>query len=227
MVYIIQAGKFFKIGFSTNIIKRMSGIQVGCPFPVELVLTIRGSNRDDEKYLHKIFEHKKTSAGNEWFELSKADIWSIEESYGSKVHLRKDVKIWDNDYRDEAEGLAHNTIMPIGKHKGKSIHEIFWGQMPATYENIIYESVSYFKWLIINTDFFTENYETNKIILLIIRYHPILKNRFKKEVSKLYKQERRSKTLDKSPRTYTLKLDTSKIDLDFLKRIKEQTTRKF
>jgi hypothetical protein len=70
IVYVFHAinTKFFKIGFSSNyerIEKRLSEIQTGCPFELEIVASFRTfHHRYIEKFLHIMFDEYRIR--NEW-----------------------------------------------------------------------------------------------------------------------------------------------------------------
>jgi len=57
---------FVKIGYSTNPNKRLSGIQTGCPFKLE-ILKVYNGNLQLEKALHK--KYKEYNTNGEWFRL--------------------------------------------------------------------------------------------------------------------------------------------------------------
>ena len=72
-VYILQAGPYFKIGYSKNVDKRIERLATLPPFDMELIHTIRTDNMDTlEKYLHERFDDKRKNG--EWFELDEEDI---------------------------------------------------------------------------------------------------------------------------------------------------------
>lgn len=75
MVYLLRAtiteaieGCAYKTGFTERWVrKRMSELQTGCPFPLELVGCIPG-NRNQEKALHRQFSNDRMLlGGQEWF----------------------------------------------------------------------------------------------------------------------------------------------------------------
>ena len=68
-VYIIRSGRFYKIGFTNNLIRRVETIQVSSPTPVEI--TIAGKFYDYrfiESFLHFLFRLKRQKG--EWYALS-------------------------------------------------------------------------------------------------------------------------------------------------------------
>lgn len=72
-VYLLKAGKYFKIGKTINFGKRLNQIRLQLPFPVEVVHKIK---TDDvigiEAYWHKRFAAKRVNG--EWFSLTKEDV---------------------------------------------------------------------------------------------------------------------------------------------------------
>lgn len=73
VVYFIgnQSHKWVKIGYTKSLGKRIGDIQVGCPFPVEVLRVINsdGDNvRKLEKSLHRKFRDYRMNG--EWFRLS-------------------------------------------------------------------------------------------------------------------------------------------------------------
>ena len=61
---------FYKIGFTKGSVnKRVSDLQTGCPFKIEIVDTYNSNYATTiEKILHNLYSHLKTHG--EWFELS-------------------------------------------------------------------------------------------------------------------------------------------------------------
>jgi hypothetical protein len=71
LIYFVGFGGRIKIGFTTNLERRLSALQTSCPAPLTIQATIPGT-RLEEKRLHKRFAHLKLSG--EWFRLSKTII---------------------------------------------------------------------------------------------------------------------------------------------------------
>jgi len=69
-VYFIgcQTTKQVKIGFSANVTKRFNALKSQSPVPLELLITIPGTKKDEKK-LHKRFRKYRTHG--EWFEPNK------------------------------------------------------------------------------------------------------------------------------------------------------------
>lgn len=68
MVYIIEGGNYYKIGYSKNPYERLADLQVGSPSPLTLVAIVAGT-RSDEKRLHIAFEESRHHG--EWFKKTK------------------------------------------------------------------------------------------------------------------------------------------------------------
>lgn len=86
MIYFIQAvnGGHIKIGYATDVKKRLETLQVGNPFELRVIGTIEGDMKTKFR-IHKRFEQYRYR--NEWFEpsvncfvLSKTFIGSILEA---------------------------------------------------------------------------------------------------------------------------------------------------
>lgn len=65
-VYFIRSDGLVKIGFSTDVAKRLNNIRVGCPTGGKLVAAIPGTE-DTETYFHKLFS--KYRERGEWFRI--------------------------------------------------------------------------------------------------------------------------------------------------------------
>lgn len=63
-VYVMRAGPFVKIGFTTDVNARMSALQIGSPHPLEIV-AVRPGNMETERRLHKRFRSLRSRG--EWF----------------------------------------------------------------------------------------------------------------------------------------------------------------
>ena len=59
------AGQYAKIGYSTNLPKRMAQLQVASPVRLEVIGVMPGAGKEMEKHLHMRFT--SAPAGNEWF----------------------------------------------------------------------------------------------------------------------------------------------------------------
>lgn len=65
-VYFIESAGLVKIGFSTDVINRLSNLRVGCPVDATLVAAIPGTE-DTEAYFHKMFSSMRHKG--EWFRI--------------------------------------------------------------------------------------------------------------------------------------------------------------
>lgn len=71
MIYFAQTGdnRFIKIGFATNVTKRVEGLRTGSPMPIKVLATMSGTI-PIERQLHARFDHLRVN--REWFESSRA-----------------------------------------------------------------------------------------------------------------------------------------------------------
>ena len=68
VVYVLRAGDFIKIGkASGNAENRVTSLQTGCPFPIEVLAVIPGG-LEREARLHRVFSSLR--AHGEWFHAS-------------------------------------------------------------------------------------------------------------------------------------------------------------
>lgn len=65
-VYFMRMGNSVKIGFSTDVGKRLKAIQTACPLPAKVIKIIPGSDQT-ERYFHHHFAAYRQSG--EWFHL--------------------------------------------------------------------------------------------------------------------------------------------------------------
>ena len=66
-----------KIGFSNNVFKRLTAIQVGCPFKLEIFCVVYGSVKT-EKMLHKKYDYLRLNG--EWFKYEGLLKESVEKT---------------------------------------------------------------------------------------------------------------------------------------------------
>ncbi len=77
-LYIVHCSGYFKIGIARNVVTRISGMQTGNPFPIDLVFEtpcLLAAQR--ERFWHNEFRHVHHSG--EWFRLSDADVKRIKK----------------------------------------------------------------------------------------------------------------------------------------------------
>jgi len=77
MVYVLQAGPFYKIGWSEKPERRLKQVQTGNPYKVRIFCVIKTLSKGNEAMIQSLFEDKKTEAGNEWFRLCNDDLKKI------------------------------------------------------------------------------------------------------------------------------------------------------
>jgi len=81
-IYVMKCERFYKIGLSRSIPKRIKTLQGGLPFKIELIEIYKVENKDERRYLNKTekFIHKHFHAkrvNGEWFELTESDLKEI------------------------------------------------------------------------------------------------------------------------------------------------------
>jgi len=83
-VYFLQSGQDgpIKIGYTTDIQKRIKALQTAHPFPLKLLLVING-NVDDESKLHKKFNSLRLCG--EWFSPDEKLLQYIEKLKAKSV----------------------------------------------------------------------------------------------------------------------------------------------
>lgn len=84
-VYLLKCNEFYKIGIATGLESRVSSIQTGNPYEVELIWAAKLMDAiETEKALHQRFAGERTF--REWFKLDEEDIAYIcaltDEKYG-------------------------------------------------------------------------------------------------------------------------------------------------
>lgn len=73
MVYLLQAGPFFKIGKSIVFDKRFTQIKLQLPYAVQVVHIIKAANPTEvESHWHRRFAAQRRNG--EWFELLASDV---------------------------------------------------------------------------------------------------------------------------------------------------------
>ena len=79
-VYVAHAltTSYYKIGITTNIEKRLHGLQTVIPFfDIEIIAThYHDRHRDMERLLHRIYADKQLRT-SEWFDLTSADLSTV------------------------------------------------------------------------------------------------------------------------------------------------------
>ncbi len=77
VVYFIATAdrRYVKIGYTTNITKRLSAVRMGNPEPLDLLGTVVGDKTDEARWHHL---YRLDRAQGEWFRLTPALLDSIE-----------------------------------------------------------------------------------------------------------------------------------------------------
>jgi hypothetical protein len=77
-VYVVRAARFYKIGFTTNLKKRLSSLGTSQPFKLTLVVAIMSETAELlEKQLHRKFAKKRVNG--EWFRLNDQDLGYLKQ----------------------------------------------------------------------------------------------------------------------------------------------------
>jgi len=77
-VYLLKGERYYKIGLSSNVNRRMEEISPRLPFETELICTIATEDMHGlEAQLHELYAGKR--ANGEWFKLSDEDVAYIKE----------------------------------------------------------------------------------------------------------------------------------------------------
>jgi hypothetical protein len=73
-VYLISDGKFSKIGFASNVARRLQTLQNATPYDLRIVATVETADpRGLEAFLHGLFAAKHHR--NEWFRRITVEEW--------------------------------------------------------------------------------------------------------------------------------------------------------
>jgi hypothetical protein len=91
-VYVMQAGEFIKIGFtSRSITSRARQVQTGCPIPIEEIMFFRYENKqdalNDEKRLHQDLKQHHTHG--EWFMTFSRYMTKISKIVNKKYEITR------------------------------------------------------------------------------------------------------------------------------------------
>jgi Meiotically up-regulated gene 113 len=84
VVYVVRAGEMVKIGKANDVKDRISVLQIGCPFPMEVLHLFEGYTELESK-LHLKF--KKFRSHGEWFHYSPKIRAFINKAKGPYSHL--------------------------------------------------------------------------------------------------------------------------------------------
>ena len=85
-VYLLESQGFYKIGATTDVVKRVKVLQCGNPSPIKVVLFCQVDKaRKVEKALHHKYSSRNVSG--EWFKLSKKEVSEVSEIIKGKYNL--------------------------------------------------------------------------------------------------------------------------------------------
>lgn len=78
-VYIIKGKEYYKIGLANDVKKRMSQLQISCPFNLSIFAIISLKTRNVATTLEKDLHERMSKKGirGEWFNLDKEDLTNI------------------------------------------------------------------------------------------------------------------------------------------------------
>lgn len=82
VVYVLNTKgfEFVKIGYAKNLKQRMSNIQNGCPYELNLFICAHAPNfKEVEKYLHRYYSEFK--ARGEWFALGAGELDELQDFF--------------------------------------------------------------------------------------------------------------------------------------------------
>lgn len=93
-IYVIANLEFkvCKIGFSNNVHSRLTQIQTGCPFPLEIYKVFKG-NMKQERRIHQKYKHFRMKG--EWFKFDgilKDNIDAMEGEDFNLISVKKNLK---------------------------------------------------------------------------------------------------------------------------------------
>lgn len=119
MIYFISAKEAnkIKIGFTNNIKKRFSQLQVASPNELQLLLLIEGDEKL-EKELHKKFKECRT--GGEWFEHTNEISNFISESKTIDKSYQYSYQKRNTNFNEETESQMRN----IRRQKNMTYKEV-------------------------------------------------------------------------------------------------------
>lgn len=79
-VYIVKCNEYYKIGIADDINKRLSGLQTGNPYKIELVKAYRTRAAQTlEKMFHFALKSASLHIRGEWFKMNEATLKLIVE----------------------------------------------------------------------------------------------------------------------------------------------------
>lgn len=113
MIYFVNHTDFIKIGYTVDIRKRISDLQLSCPIPISVVGLIDGTIRE-EKVLHEKF--KDIWSHGEWFRYTK-ELSDFIESLDKSM-------IWKYGFDNFREKLEENIIRKCRIESNTTIRDL-------------------------------------------------------------------------------------------------------
>jgi len=112
MIYFVKHTDYVKIGYTTDIFRRLNELQISCPVKLKVLALIEGS-LNDESIHHQKFKH--ISSNGEWF-FHNSEI----DEYIST--LSKDL-MWEYGFQSE-EDYKFSKIKKCRLDKNMSLEEL-------------------------------------------------------------------------------------------------------
>lgn len=81
MIYVAKTKNFVKIGYSTNVKRRINQLQSANPEPVELVDSIPGT-LELERSIHDKLSPYRCEGGNEWYRMTPEVVNFVNNIHG-------------------------------------------------------------------------------------------------------------------------------------------------
>lgn len=82
-VYVVECEGHYKIGMALDPYSRIREMQVGCPFPLKLMMTIAHANAKTlESKLHQLYRRHRVRG--EWYALSPDHLYVLADRYNGK-----------------------------------------------------------------------------------------------------------------------------------------------
>jgi len=106
MIYFIQHTDFLKIGYTNNINKRLSELQVSCPIKLKVLGLIEGTRKEESEY-HKKFKHLGSSG--EWFSYT-SEVLEFTETLDKTL-------LWKHGF------ISNDPLSPLGIIKSCRLKE--------------------------------------------------------------------------------------------------------
>ncbi len=143
-LYFISNGVYIKIGYSSNVLKRIYNMQTGNPntlIPLAIIPYSKKKIRGLEEKYHLFFNNKKTDANNEWFSLTEDDIYSIRNNV---IYL---IDFFDGTYRflNGYTGITYDSEQLLCNIKKDIIQLYNISKFKYSFHNILEDYISFIK----------------------------------------------------------------------------------